>query len=70
MWGRDNQWHSLETEATSLFTAAYAGISEWNRFEWYRPDEMIEVRSGEQRWYVRARRVSAWNAERIRNRSR
>jgi hypothetical protein len=43
------------------FAAAYAGVSEWAKSEWYRPDEMIEVQSGQKRWYVRARRVAEWH---------
>jgi hypothetical protein len=64
MTGRDSQEHQLETDATSLFDAAYAGIDKWCRLWWYDPDCVITVRAaGEEEWRVVASRVSVWHAE-------
>lgn len=68
--GEDDQLHSVETDAESLFEAAYAGVQQWAKLWWYAADSVIEVRSGDQLWRVRAGRVSAWGAERFRERAK
>jgi hypothetical protein len=48
MKGKDNQLHSLETDATSLFAAVYEGVCCRSRLWWYSGDAVIEVQAGEQ----------------------
>jgi hypothetical protein len=62
------QLHSIEIEAASLFAAAYHGIKDWARLWWFSPDDLIEVRAGEQCWHVRAKRVCAWYAAQFESR--
>jgi hypothetical protein len=58
--------HALEVEADSLYAAEYTAVREWAIVSWWKADGVIEVRSGNQRWRISARRVSAWNSERYR----
>ena len=57
--GQDRQVHSIEVEAVSLVAAAHEAVVEWGRF-WFPADGVIDVHSGDQRWRVGTRRVSAW----------
>ena len=63
--GKDNQEHSIETEAESLFGAAYAGVQVWSKLWWFSSDLVIQVRAGEKEWCVTARRATAWYAQRF-----
>jgi hypothetical protein len=54
MVGKDGQWHSIETDADSLFAAAYAGIRAWAPLWWYDSEALIEVRSAGGAWKVSA----------------
>ena len=67
MTGKDDRVHSIEVDAESLFAAAHAGIHEWCRLWWYSGEALIEVRSGQQCWHVKAERISAWYSERFRH---
>lgn len=67
--GKDDQLHSIETEATSGFAAAHAGISNWSTFWWYDSEGLIDVRSGGHHWRVRARRVSEWYSQMLRKKA-
>lgn len=67
--GKDDQLHSIETEATSVFAAAHAGISDWSTFWWYDIEGIIDVRSGDRLWRVRARRVSEWYSQMLRKKA-
>jgi hypothetical protein len=60
MKGQDDQLHSLEIDADGLFAAAFAGIQEWQRLWWFSTEAIIEVRTGQQCWMVKARRVNDW----------
>ena len=66
MTGQDGQVHTVETDAASLFEAAYAGLHQWAGVWWFSGDSVIEVRTGQQRWRVQAQRVSQWYAARFR----
>jgi hypothetical protein len=66
MTSPDGQLHSVETEASSLFEAAYEGVLQWTRLWWFSGDCVIEVRAGQQRWRVKAQCGSQWYAERFR----
>ena len=45
--GKDGDEHALQTDASSLMHAAYAGVEAWAKFWWWRPsDAVLEVRSG------------------------
>lgn len=61
--GTDGQEHSIDTEAESLFGAAYAGVHEWAKMWWFSSDLIIEVRADDTTWRVKAARASAWYAE-------
>jgi hypothetical protein len=63
--GKDNQDHSIETDAESLFGAAYAGVQVWSMLWWFSPDSVIQVRAGAKEWCVTARRATAWYAQRF-----
>jgi hypothetical protein len=63
--GKDNQEPSIETEADSLFGAAYAGVQVWSKLWWFSSDAVIQVRAGEKEWSVTARRATAWYAQRF-----
>jgi len=63
MRGKDDQLHSIETDAESVFEAAYEGLHDWARLWWYSPDSIIEVRSGGDCWRVRPRRAAEWYAQ-------
>ena len=63
MIGKDGQLHSIETDADSLFAAAYAGLRSWSLLWWYDSDAVIEVRSADGAWKVKAAKVSAWYRE-------
>jgi hypothetical protein len=67
---QDGQVHSIETDAASLFEAAHDAVHQWAPLWWFSGDCVIEVRAGDQRWRVRARRVSEWYAARFRHGSR
>jgi len=63
--GKDNQEHSIETEAESLFGAAYAGVQVWSKLWWFSSDSVIQVRDGTKEWCVEALRATAWYAQRF-----
>ena len=46
MTGTDGQRHSIETDALSLFDAAYNAQQQWARLSWFDPQALIEVRAG------------------------
>jgi len=48
--GKDGEDHALETEASSLMHAAYAGVEAWAKFWWWPSDGVLEVRSGADVW--------------------
>ena len=54
------QAHTLEVEASSVFDAADQATLGWAKLWWWDPDEVIEVRAGEEVWRVRAERVRQW----------
>jgi hypothetical protein len=60
MTGKDGERHTVETDAISLFDAAYKAQQQWARLWWFQPTVLIEVRSGNDRWLVRQERVRKW----------
>jgi phage terminase large subunit-like protein len=52
MAGQDGRTHTIAVDATSVFDAAAQATRGWALFWWYRPDAVIEVRSGEEVWRV------------------
>jgi hypothetical protein len=60
MVGQDGQTHEAAVETSSLFDAVDRAIQIWARLSWYRPNSVVEVRMGGQRWKVRAERVRQW----------
>ena len=61
--GKDGEEHALQTEASSLMHAAYAGVEAWATFWWWPSDGVLEVRSGAEVWRVKASRAIAWYSE-------
>jgi hypothetical protein len=66
MVGKDGHLHSIETDADSLFAAAYAGIRSSALLWWCDSDAVVEVRSADGAWKVSAAQVSAWYREGVR----
>ena len=60
----------METEAASLFDAAYQARQRWALLHWFMPDALIEVRSGEQCWHVKQERLRLWATGSTRKRRR
>ena len=54
---KGGQLHTLECDADSLFSAADRAISDWNRFWWFAPDAVLEIKSGSDTWKVNQARV-------------
>jgi hypothetical protein len=61
MVGQDREVHTFETEASSLFDAAYQGIRRWWQLWWFLSEAPITVRVGEQRWLVNQALVQEWH---------
>jgi hypothetical protein len=57
---KDGELHSFETDAISLFDAAYRARQQWALFWWFPPDSVIEVHSGSDCWHVRQDRLRVW----------
>ena len=60
MTGTDGRRHSIETDALSLFDAAYNAQQEWAKLSWFDPQAVIEVRAGSDCWRVRQDRIRRW----------
>jgi hypothetical protein len=63
MVGKDGQLHAVETEADSLFAAAHKAIHSWALLWWYNSEAVIEVRSADGAWKVKAASVWQWYRE-------
>ena len=65
--GKDGEQQALQTEASSLMHAAYAGVEAeaWSDFCWWPSDGVLEVRSGAEAWRVKVSRAIAWYSERF-----
>ena len=57
MVGKDGQTHTVECEATSLFSAAEKAMAEWTRLWWFTSDALLEIKSGGDQWRVSQARV-------------
>jgi hypothetical protein len=68
--GKDGDTHSFETDANSLFDAAYKAIESWGMLGWFPLNADIEVRSGNQCWRVKQGRVRVWATGSTRRRRR
>jgi hypothetical protein len=68
--GKDGERRNIETEAISLFDAAYKAKQQWATFWWFWPDALIEVRSGNECWRVRQDRLRLWATGSMRKRRR
>jgi hypothetical protein len=53
MTGTNGCRHSVETDALSLFDAAFNAQQQWARFSWFGRNALIEVRPGNDCWRVR-----------------
>jgi hypothetical protein len=60
MTGTDGQRHSNETDALSLFDAAFNAQQQWAKFSWFDPQAVIEIRAGKDVWRVRQDRIRVW----------
>ena len=60
MRGTDDELHTAEFDAISLFDAANQGIKKWSVVWWYSTDQPVEVVNGEQRWCVDQIAVKKW----------
>ncbi len=60
MMGDDGETHQVEVKASSLFDAVAQATRGWSLLWWYRCDGLVEVRSGDGCWKVRAEQVSRW----------
>jgi hypothetical protein len=63
--GKDGEDHALETKASRLMQAAYAGVEARAKFWWWPSDGVVEVRSGADVWRVKAPRAITWYSERF-----
>jgi hypothetical protein len=70
MTGKDGQRRTVETNAISLFDAAWKAQQQWALFWWFRNDVPIEVRSGTDSWCVTQDRLRLWAAGPTRRRRR
>ena len=52
IFGQDNERHEMQVDATSLFDAVAQAMKQVSRLWWYDPRRIVEVRSGEDRWWV------------------
>jgi hypothetical protein len=68
--GKDGERYDIEVEAISLFDAAYKAREQWATYWWFRPDAVIEVRSGNDCWHVRQDRLRVWATGSMRRRRR
>jgi len=68
--GTDGQLHSIETDAISLFDAAYKARQQWAVCSWFRADALIDVRTGKETWRVRQDRLRVWATGSSRKRRR
>jgi hypothetical protein len=60
MRGTDGRRHSIETDALSLFDAAYNAQQQWAKLSWFDRNTLIEVRAGNDCWRVRQDRIRFW----------
>jgi hypothetical protein len=60
MTGTDGRRHSIETDALSLFDAAFIAQQQWAKFSWFDRNALIEVRAGNDCWRVRQDRIRRW----------
>jgi hypothetical protein len=58
--GKEGERHTVETDAISLFDAAYKAQQQWALLSWFAPTPVIEVRAGNHRWFVRQERIRKW----------
>jgi hypothetical protein len=58
--GTDGARHTVETDAMSLFDAAYKAREQWALLSWFDPRAFIEVRADNDRWHVRPDRLRVW----------
>ena len=68
--GTDGQRYSMETDAISLFDAAYKARQQWAVLWWFNPFAVIEVRSGKDCWRVKQDRLRVWATGSSRERRR
>jgi hypothetical protein len=50
--GQDKEKHEYRMNASSLYDAAEQAIGLAARYWWFDPMRLIEVRSGEEKWWV------------------
>jgi len=58
--GTDGQRHSIETDALSLFDAAFNARQQWARLSWFDLQAVFEICAENDRWRVRQDRIRRW----------
>jgi hypothetical protein len=67
---QDGERHTVETDAISLFDAAWQARQQWALLWWFRADALIEVQAGDECWQVRQNRLQVWATGSTRKRRR
>jgi hypothetical protein len=66
--GKDGERHMFEMDVINLFDAACKAQQQFSYLWWFRRDVLMEVKSGNDRWFVRQDGVRKWATGSLRRR--